>query len=404
LSSPEQNAASRGFFADLPAFPDFLQLTDPSCYRPAPDEWLVVVTDVVDSTTAIESGRYADVNVIGGASIAAVLNACGRRPLPYAFGGDGATLLVPPEHRREVAGALNELVRVAREVFDLEVRIGAVPVEDLRERGHEVLVGRHALSEHVSLALFAGEGLEAAARLVKAPDTAAAYTMAHPDARPPGSQPFEGLHCRWKPIPSRHGEMVSLLVRATPPHTDAQLEIYGEVVAKLEELAAGRDLRPLSESTAQLADRAEDLDREARLQLGQREGWRVRALRARLALINRVGSALMERGMRLGSFDGATYRRAVVRQSDFRKLDGMLRMVVDLTPGARAELEDFLEERHHDGELVYGFHTTSHALMTCLIWDREREHVHFIDGAGGGYTRAALDMRSRLSGKRPRDH
>ena len=117
--------AGNAFLDALPACDDFFELTDPAQYRPAPDRWLVVVTDVIDSTASIAAGRYADVNVVGGASIAAILNACGRR-LPYTFGGDGAMVLVPRETRGQVTEVLNELVRVAREAFDLEVRIGAM--------------------------------------------------------------------------------------------------------------------------------------------------------------------------------------------------------------------------------------------------------------------------------------
>lgn len=251
--------AGNAFLDALPACDDFFELTDPAQYRPAPDRWLVVVTDVIDSTASIAAGRYADVNVVGGASIAAILNACGRR-LPYTFGGDGAMVLVPRETRGKVTEVLNELVRVAREAFDLEVRIGAVPVEDLRDLGHDVRVARYALSEHVSLAFFVGDGLEAASRLIEDPRTAPAYTLSRPGLQPDLEEPFEGLHCRWQPIPSRHGEMVSLLVRSTSKDTVEQLRTYGAIVVKLRRLAGDADLRPVSEDTAHLKKRPADLD------------------------------------------------------------------------------------------------------------------------------------------------
>jgi hypothetical protein len=34
--------------------------------------------------------------------------------------------------------------------------------------------------------------------------------------------------------------------------------------------------------------------------------------------------------------------------------------------------------------------------MTCLVFDRRGDHVHFVDGADGGYAMAALRMKERL--------
>jgi hypothetical protein len=34
--------------------------------------------------------------------------------------------------------------------------------------------------------------------------------------------------------------------------------------------------------------------------------------------------------------------------------------------------------------------------MTCLIFQREGGHVHFVDGANGGYTLAAIELKRRL--------
>ena len=86
-----------GFYAALPDFADFAEFTDPAHYRPAPADWLVVVTDIEGSTRAIAEGRYKDVNMLAAAGIVAVLNVVGGTEIPFVFGGDGATLLVPPD-------------------------------------------------------------------------------------------------------------------------------------------------------------------------------------------------------------------------------------------------------------------------------------------------------------------
>ena len=55
-----------------------------------------------------------------------------------------------------------------------------------------------------------------------------------------------------------------------------------------------------------------------------------------------------------------------------------------------------LDERQAKGKLVYGLHASKAALMTCLIFNRQGEHVHFVDGADGGYALASAQMKEKL--------
>jgi hypothetical protein len=34
-------------------------------------------------------------------------------------------------------------------------------------------------------------------------------------------------------------------------------------------------------------------------------------------------------------------------------------------------------------------------MITCLVFQYEKEHVHFVDGADGGYANAARDLKER---------
>ena len=83
------------FYRELPSFSDFSNVADLDDYRAVPDDWYVLTADIVSSGKAVADGRYKDVNMVGAAVIAAVLNSVGRDRVPFVFGGDGATLLVP---------------------------------------------------------------------------------------------------------------------------------------------------------------------------------------------------------------------------------------------------------------------------------------------------------------------
>lgn len=103
------------FYADLSGFSDFGQVVDLTGYRPVPDDWVVLISDVTGSTAAIADGRYKDVNMLGAATITAITNACGEADIPYTFGGDGGVVVVPPGAGRRAGSALAALPRTRRE-------------------------------------------------------------------------------------------------------------------------------------------------------------------------------------------------------------------------------------------------------------------------------------------------
>jgi Protein of unknown function (DUF3095) len=85
-----------------------------------------------------------------------------------------------------------------------------------------------------------------------------------------------------------------------------------------------------------------------------------------------------------------------VENSDFRKYDDGLRMIIDCTP----ELADALERRlaAAKGIANYGLHRQHGAMMTCFTPSPTRsDHVHFIDGAQGGYAAAASVLKAGLA-------
>jgi Protein of unknown function (DUF3095) len=102
---------------------------------------------------------------------------------------------------------------------------------------------------------------------------------------------------------------------------------------------------------------------------------------------------IMRSGIRIGTFVPATYLREVVENSDFRKYDDGLRMILDCTPALADTLEQRLAAAR--GAAIYGMHRQSAAMMTCFTPSPTRsDHVHFIDGAQGGYAAAASAMKA----------
>ena len=93
----------------------------------------------------------------------------------------------------------------------------------------------------------------------------------------------------------------------------------------------------------------------------------------------------MKFGLRVGKFIPAKYTQQVIENFDFRKFDDLLRMVLDCTPQLAAEIES-LKDAASRGVIRYGTHSQDHAMMTCFTPSPANpSHVHFIDGAQGGY-------------------
>jgi len=390
-------ADSTSFYAALPGFAEFDAFTDFAAYAPVPEDWVVLCGDIRGSTRAIAEGRYKAVNMVGAAVITAVLNACEGIDVPFVFGGDGGAVVVPGAVRDAAVAALRRLQGYSEAGFGLGLRAAAVPVARLRAEGADVRVRKFTLGPGNALAMFAGGGIERAEEILKtAPENDPALLT--PDATT--SPDLDGLSCRWEPLEAARGQMIALMVQ--PCDRQRAGEVFRETLAALADILGGAiaDFAPVTDRTLRFRWPPRGLRLEARATAG-----RVGFLRAySWALLSSALQAWCEwRGRRIGPYDAPRYRAELKAQTDYRKYDGMLRTVLDVTPDQAARIEAWLDGQFRRRRLVYGLHRDHRALMTCLVFSLERgEHVHFVDAAGGGFARAAEDfkLRQRAMGRR----
>ncbi|WP_284223934.1 DUF3095 family protein, partial [Brevundimonas denitrificans] len=152
--------------------------------------------------------------------------------IPYVFGGDGGTLAIPAVLRAEAEKALIQVRALARKSFSLDLRIGMIPVTEIRKAGVSVKVLKYEIGEGLFLGMFSGGGLMEADRLLKQDHITNPYRI--PDNRSPESPPdLEGLSCRWEPLQARNGRMVSLLVSAPTHSPKEKARIYEDILTML---------------------------------------------------------------------------------------------------------------------------------------------------------------------------
>jgi len=377
--------ADADYYARLPIFDGFASIMDPARYQPLPDHWLLGLTDVVSSTQAIENGRYKAVNTAGASVIAAVSNALGGRKFPFVFGGDGASFAVSGEDEALARAALAATATWTRDELGLELRVALVPVSAVKEQGLNVSVARFAPSKNVSYAMFSGGGLAWADRAMK--QGRYAVSPAAPGTRPD----LTGLSCRWNDIPASHGLILSLVVAPVTHGDPAFRKLVEELLAELEHSA--EVARPVPDNAPGVGWPPPGLDLEARASRKSGESLFMRRLRVSAGTL--IAFVIMRFGIRVGGFDPTVYRREVVENSDFRKFDDNLRMTLDCTPALADRIERRLAKAEADKVARFGLHRQRSAIMTCIVPSiADSSHVHFVDGAAGGYALAARRLKA----------
>ena len=388
--------------ATLPSVFDFRRdALDPLMYARLGPAWSIAVVDVVGSTALASQGQDREVNFVAGAAVAALtaaLSAGSPDAAPACqFTGDGALAAVPPGQAGAVRQVLAALVHWADDAFGVTLRAGLVPVAALRERGGQVLAALHDFGGGNVNGLFLGDGVEQADAWVKA---GARWQVVAAAGPLPG---LEGLSCRWDPVPAARGTI--LCVIADPVARGAQgVATLARLLAALEATVPGALGSPLGDG-GRLRPRAAPGSRALRLEAAAVPGARplARAARVAAALLGaawlRIAHAL---GGRLGPVDERAYRHAMAARSDYRKLAGGVRLVLDVTEDEAGRIEALLRAEEAAGRIRFGTARSPEVTITCMVGDfMAGRHVHFVDGSGLGFWRASQVLKARLSPGEP---
>jgi hypothetical protein len=387
------------FYESLPPFENFSDFTKDEIFHEVPLDWLVFISDVKGSTRAIHEGRYRDVNMIGAACIAAVQNSVSRT-IPYVFGGDGASFLCPPKYKDSMISALGSVQSTSKQSFNLELRVGCVPISAVRQNGRSIFVAKYQLAEKVNIALMRGGGLALAEDLIKKGDPSAENfqfqrTLPKPD--------LSGLSCRFMPFRSLRGVICSILIRARDEDShrrhspQIQDNIYSQIIQKIEQITGMKveDVSPVQSNN--MSSKWPPPGFRAEVKVMSRKPseiypWIRTIFRTLLTFL------LMNYIPRFGPFKPKQYQKETLSRSDYKKFDDMLRLVIDFTSEEVKQFTEYLQDLQQNGVVDYGIHQSSEALMTCFLYKAsEGEHIHFIDGNNGGYALAARDLKAQMN-------
>ena len=379
---------SNHFYSGLPRrdLPVSQLVADRSLFQPVPETWHVVVTDIKGSTKAVNNGLQQEVNLVATGSIVAALN-IGRTfgiSIPFFFGGDGATLLLPHIILEITMLALREHSRNTQNNYGLELRVGQVPVADVYRRGDEILLAKGCLGQRFTIPVVLGNGLKTAERLIKA---------AAPDDKEdeyPQDSPLnlEGMECRWDLVkpPDNTKEIVCLLVEVTDQEKHA--EVFQKVLREVDEIYGPQEKRnPITIPKLRLKATPGRIAREMMVKYG-RFRWYYLLKNFLLTYFGFVYFWFYD--------SGKQYLHSLVELSDVLVLDGRINTVITGTAAQREALTKALNQFEAAGEILFGLHVSQESVMSCYVRNREDQHIHFVDGSKGGYTQAAGVLKKKL--------
>ncbi len=374
------------FYKNLKQIDDFSKIMENENYSKIPNEWFVIVSDIKSSTKAIEEGKYKQVNFIAALTIIGILNINRELDFPYIFGGDGASLIIPPILLESSKKVLIEASKKAKETFGLELRIGVVSLKEIEKRGSFIEVTKFQVSKDYTQAIVRGNGLELAEELLKKEYE---NFKIEDDFTNDYTANFDGLECRWEDIKTPKDETISILIKSLNSNSN---EIYQNSLKQIEQIAGSFDERnPIKYiNQLNLSFNPRVLNTEASIFAKNKISKLFVILK--LMFENFLGLILMKYSIGLWG----DYKSRIIRTTDTEKFDDMLRMVITTTKKQSLELEKYLQKEYENKNLVYGIHKSNSALMTYLIFQRHGKHIHFVDSSNGGYALAAKELKNRL--------
>jgi hypothetical protein len=380
---------NRDFYSALQPFRNFEQFTDDAHYCALPDDWFVYITDVVNSTQAIDQGKYKEVNLIGAASITLCINLLEGLAFPFVFGGDGAGLCIPPDRVAAVDTELGSLIRLAADNYALQLRVARIPVRDIEQQGKQVQVAKFELIAGQTLAFFRGGGMELADRLAKS-----SYDLYAVPAAAQAVEELKGLSCRWSPIPASKACIVSMLVKSRSAEAHS---VYAELINEFREVM-GQSLdeaNPVALQHVRYKTLLGAIRDEYRYHHSVFTGkFLQRVLQIVLSVL--IFRHLIHITKRFSGFK--QYVDSIREHSDYRKFDDTLRLVLDCSDVQAAGLESTLATARRAGLIHYGLFRSKDALMTCFVETvQDGGHLHFIDGGDGGLAMAARQLKAQLA-------
>jgi len=357
-------------------------------FQKVPSDWYVVVSDIENSTRAFDDGKYKVMNTISASTVAVAMNVATENniSIPFIYGGDGSTVLVPKEILREVLSELITLKQNALEKFKLNLRVGYMEVSEIQENKKGLFIAKFLVTENYTQAIFLGEGLSFAENKIK--NDKRLQTKIGVKPHPLN---LEGLQCRWDTIKPPRGKPEALTLIIQSEH-DMDTKIYLKILHDIEEIYGNFNQRhPVTLKQTFRFLGITTLIKASKLKYGS-----VRPLYIIVNLIRSfIHTLIIALNLDITLFRHDDYTEELITATDTLKIDGSLKTIIAGTKKQRERLIKRLEGREKRGHIQFGYHISSSTTLTCYIHKRNQQYINLIDGTDGGYVQAAKMLKAK---------
>lgn len=383
--------ADKQFYKNLRPFKGTLieLLGDDTYFVDVPKSWHVVVVDILNSTSAVNAGNHHQVNLTATGAIISVLNAIRKvkrsNEIPYFFGGDGATFIVPSSLLNKIIHVLdNYRIHIKRKI-DLVLRVGEIPVSNLIESEVQLKIAKHRLTDKLSIPIVLGDGLKVAESIIKS-----SFKEEETTAFDETLLNLEGMECRWDQIlPDQQQTKVVCLLLDASLEKD-QRNVYKKVLAQMdEEFGKFENRQPIKSNNLKLDPNPTKVWEEMKIRLTS-TSWMYFFKSWLKSNFGRIYLNLTS--------SGKQYLSQIEQLSHTFMLDGMINTVFTAEQKSIDRFIAYLDKMERDKKLIYGIHVTHASVMSCYVLDRRTTHSHFVDGTEGGYTSAAKMFKIKKKG------
>tara|TARA_R100000935_G_scaffold42932_2_gene65337 strand:- start:6203 stop:7354 length:1152 start_codon:yes stop_codon:yes gene_type:complete len=350
-----------------------------------PEDWYAIAADIKNSTAAVNKGNHNQVNLVATGSVIAILNLAYSKniSIPFFFGGDGATMLIPEELLESSMAALNQHRLNTLQNFGFELKIGSVSIKEIYNNNISLEISKVQISDILNIPVVLGNGLQYAESKIKAD-----FSTEEIESTLPNILNLEGMECKWDKInpPEPNQEVVSLIVIACINEDPSK--IFSEVLKNIDTIyGAPHRRKPISVKRLKLKANLRKLNDEMRAKLGRYDGF---------YLLKNWFTTTFGKFYIKNTTSGKNYLQKLVELTDTLTLDGRINTVITGTKTQRESLKTYLNHLEKKGQIKYGLHVSEQSVMSCYVRDMKKDdHIHFVDGAGGGYTKAANQLKNK---------
>ena len=359
-------------------------------FSKVPEDWYILVADIRNSTKAVKSGNHNQVNLVATGCVIAVLNLAEdyKINIPFFFGGDGATFLVPSEIKEQALSVLEKHSRNTEKNFGFDLAVGSFEVSEIYQLNIDLKIARAKINKALNIPVILGGALKYAEDKIKEDVDAPEIVL---DETPLNLQ---GMECKWDRIkPPKEGHEVLTLIISGCGDNDYS-KVYSRVMQKIDEIYGSVDLRkPISVDKLKTKSGFQRIKDEMKAKFGK---WSWLVFIKNWFIAN-FGSMYLK-----NSDSGKSYLHKLVELSDNLTLDGRINTVISGTAEQRKKLVQYLDELEELNLIKYGYHVSEESIMSCYVKDiHQDQHIHFVDGGNGGYTKAANQLKMKFQDQLP---